>query len=36
MLVDLPPGDPDMVRRPERPTWEWPGVEELRQRVAPG
>jgi hypothetical protein len=23
-----------MVRRPDRPTWEWPGLEELAARVA--
>jgi NTE family protein len=33
-LADLPPGDPDMVRRPERPSYEWPGLEELSARVA--
>ena len=36
MLASLPRGDPDMVRRPGRPTWEWPGIEELGGRVAPG
>ncbi len=35
-LADLPQGDPDMVRRPERPSWEWPGIEELGARVAAG
>ena len=35
-LTGLPAGDPDMVRRPDRPTWEWPGLEELRDRVVPG
>ena len=35
-LADLPPGDPDMVRRPERPSYEWPGLEELSARVAAG
>ena len=35
-LADLPPGDPDMVRRPERPSWEWPGIDELSDRVAAG
>ncbi len=35
-LRDLPPGDPEMVRRPERPSWEWPGLDELRARVAAG
>lgn len=34
MLADLPAGDPEMVRRPERPSWEWPGLDELRSRVA--
>jgi NTE family protein len=34
MLADLPEGDPDMVRRPERPAWEWPGIEELAARVS--
>lgn len=34
LLEDLPQGDPDMVRRPERPSWEWPGIEELSGRVA--
>ena len=33
LLGDLPAGDPDMVRRPERPSWEWPGIEELASRV---
>jgi len=33
-LRDLPPGDPEMVRRPDGPSWEWPGLEELRARVA--
>jgi len=33
-LEDLPPGDPDMVRRPGSPTYEWPGIEELSERVA--
>jgi NTE family protein len=33
-LNDLPPGDPDMVRRPTRPSWEWPGIEELAARIA--
>jgi NTE family protein len=35
-LADLPPGDPDMVRRPDRPSYEWPGIEELSERVAAG
>lgn len=34
-LAALPPGDPDMIRRPNRPTWEWPGIEELAARVGP-
>lgn len=34
LLADLPAGDPDMVRRPERPSWEWPGLDELSARVA--
>lgn len=33
-LASLPPGDPDMVRRPDGPSWEWPGIEELSERVA--
>jgi len=33
-LEGLPAGDPDMVRRPERPSWEWPGIAELAARVA--
>ena len=33
-LEDLPAGEPDMVRRPDRPSWEWPGIEELGSRVA--
>lgn len=33
-LAALPSGDPDLVRRPERPSWEWPGLAELRLRVA--
>jgi NTE family protein len=32
-LAGLPQGDPDMVRRPDRPSWEWPGIEELSARV---
>lgn len=35
-MASLPAGDPDMVRRPTRPSWEWPGVEELSARVASG
>ncbi len=34
LLAGLPPGDPEMVRRPERPSWEWPGIDELGARVA--
>jgi len=34
LLSDLPAGDPDMVRRPQRPSYEWPGLEELGSRVA--
>jgi NTE family protein len=34
LLEQLPAGDPDMVRRPVRPSWEWPGIEELASRVA--
>ncbi len=33
-LAGLPAGDPDMVRRPDRPSYEWPGLEELSVRVA--
>lgn len=33
-LESLEPGDPDMVRRPSRPSYEWPGIEELNSRVA--
>lgn len=33
-LEGLPPGDPDMIRRPTRATYEWPGIEELSGRVA--
>lgn len=32
-LEGLPAGDPDMVRRPTRPSWEWPGIDELSSRV---
>ncbi len=28
LLADLPQGDPDMIRRPDRPSYEWPGIEE--------
>lgn len=34
-LADLPAGDPDMVSRPERPSWQWPGIERLAARVGP-
>ena len=34
-LVGLPLGDPDMISRPQRPSWEWPGIEELAARVGP-
>ncbi len=34
MLEDLPPGDPDMVRRPTSASYEWPGIEKLSNRVA--
>jgi NTE family protein len=34
MLEDLPAGDPDMIRRPSRASYEWPGIEELSTRVA--
>lgn len=34
LLADLPRGEPDMVRRPERPAGEWPSLDELRARVA--
>lgn len=34
MLADLPAGDPDMVRRPDRPSSEWPDLEALGARVA--
>jgi hypothetical protein len=33
LLATLPAGDPDMVSRPDSPTWEWPGLEELSARV---
>ena len=32
-LASLPPGDPDMTRRPTRPSFAWPGLEELAARV---
>lgn len=35
LLADLPQGDPDMIRRPDRPSYEWPGIEELAARVGP-
>ncbi len=34
LLADLPPGDSDVVRRPERPSSEWPGIDELSRRVS--
>lgn len=34
LLEQLPAGDPEMVRQPERPSWEWPGIEELAARVS--
>ena len=33
-LAALPPGDPDMTRRPTRPSYEWPGLEDLAARVS--
>lgn len=36
LLEDLPPGDPEMVRRPDRASYEWPGIGELGSRVAAG
>lgn len=33
ILSRLPQGDPDMVRRPDRPSSEWPGLEQLAARV---
>ena len=36
LLAGLPPGDPDMVSRPERPSSEWPGLGELSARVGEG
>jgi NTE family protein len=35
LLEQLPPGDPDMLRRPDRPSWEWPELDELAARVGP-
>ena len=35
LLAGLPAGDPDMIAQPQRPTWEWPGIEELSARVGP-
>lgn len=34
ILGDLPPGDPDMVRRPDRPVSEWPDLGALATRVS--
>ncbi len=36
LIAGLPAGDPDMISRPERPSWEWPGIERLAARVGPG
>ena len=33
-LAGLPEGDPDMTRRPTRPSYEWPGIDQLGARVA--
>jgi len=33
LLADLPAGDPDAIRRPERPQAEWPGLDELATRI---
>ncbi len=33
LLGELPPGDPDAVRRPDRPVEEWPHLDELGARV---
>ena len=33
ILARLPQGEPDMVRRPDRPASEWPGLEQLAARV---
>lgn len=35
LLADLPVGDPDMISQPVRPSWEWPGIEDLATRVGP-
>jgi NTE family protein len=32
-LAELPPGDPELIFRPDRPSSEWPGLEELSERV---
>jgi NTE family protein len=34
LLAALPPGDPDVVRRPDRPSSEWPDLRELSSRLA--
>lgn len=34
MLAELPAGDTEMVRRPDRPSSEWPDLETLGARVA--
>jgi hypothetical protein len=34
LFDELPPGDADAVRRPDRPSTEWPSLEELSLRVA--
>lgn len=33
ILADLPAGDPDAVRRPDRPQDQWPGLDDLGARV---
>ena len=33
-LAGLPEGDADMTRRPTRPSYEWPGIDQLGARVA--
>ena len=33
LLRDLPPGDPDAVRMPDRPVAEWPDLEQLGARI---
>ena len=33
LLRDLPQGDPDAVRMPDRPVAEWPDLEELGKRI---